>query len=435
MSKYERKAQSQRKHGPLPDSGASKAPIAPPARRPGDKGPSYVKKQVSRKPAPRPSGPTSTIQEQLLPTELQQLVLDIFRDTFPASKDFETLKPVLQDIKDALFQRDFERAFGREEFLEAYAVRWSPSRTLGYANLLGWICGEKVKGAEWVKRLIGDGASGEGSERIARQPAKVVCFGGGAAEVMAFAGLLRHLRSDAAGSPPPLSASEDVSESLSSLSISGAGAASTSEPPSLLDLHLVDTANWSSVTSKLHGGLVTPPTLSKYASAASRASNASFLSSRALNPIFTQANVLESSIEDLRSTIGPDPALVTLLFTLNELYQASIPKTTAFLIKLTAAAPKDSLLLVVDSPGSYSEITAGNVRSEEEKKTFPMHWLMDRALLPKPAKKGDDDEVQVKAAWEKVVDEESRWYRLEEDLKYPVSLENMRFQVHLFKRV
>lgn len=432
MSKYERKAQSQRKHGPLSDSGASKAPVAPPNRRPGWKGPSYVKKQVSRQQTSS-SAVTTTIQEQLLPVELQQLVLNIFRDTFPACNDFDTLKPMLQEIKDALFQRDFERAFGKEEYLEGYAVRWSPSRTLGYANLLAWLCGEKEREAEWVERLVSGGGD---SQQTAKDPARVVCFGGGAAEIMAFAGLLRHLRPDATGKPDPAPTNgpETVTEEFSSLSVSGS---TTAPAPALLDLQLVDIADWSSVILKLHDGLTTAPALSKYASAAARASNASFLLPQALKSTFTQANVLESTTEDLRSMIGPNPALLTLLFTLNELYQASIAKTTGFLMKLTTAAPKDSLLLVVDSPGSYSEITAGDAKGEEEgkdKRTFPMHWLMDRALVPKITKK-DDEETETKAMWEKVVDEESRWYRLEEDLKYPISLENMRFQVHLFRRL
>ncbi|ORY66094.1 uncharacterized protein BCR38DRAFT_429224 [Pseudomassariella vexata] len=416
MKKFERKAQSERKHGPLSVSSASKAPVAPPSGRPGWKGPSYIKKAPRQLPKPSsPQGPASVVQEQLLPVELQQLVLDIFRDTFPASYDFDALKPTLQEIKDALIQRNFDRAFGKAEFLEAYAIRWSPSRALAYSNLLAWVCGERAEEI-WVKRLIG----------ITKDsPANVVCFGGGAAEIMAFAGLLRHLRAGAAGRPNP---PEDVSEELEALSMSESTATSTS---TALNLHLVDSANWSSVVSKLHAALTTPPTLSKYASAAARVANASFLSSDALKSTFTQGDILESGIEDLSSMIGPEPALLTLMFTLNELYTASMPKTIAFLLKLTTAAPKGSLLLVIDSAGSCSETT---------KKKYPMSWLMDHTMLSKRVKNGERDEdegegEETTSAWEKVVNEESTWFRLAESLKYPVSLENMRFQVHLFKRL
>lgn len=435
MGRFDRKEKSQPKHGKPPSSGASKAPARITPGMPGWKGPGYIHKK--KKPQQQSAGSGSAAASEppkldhVLPIELEQLMINVFRTTFPASNDFEALKPTLQEIKDALFRRDFDMAFGRADFLEAYAIRWSPSRALGYAQLMAWICEERADDA-CIQRLIG------GEEE--QKPAKVVCFGGGAAEILAFSGLLRHLRpSDAAGQPD--SPSEDVSEDLQALSISEAASSAK-----LLDLHLIDTADWSSVLSKLQACLETPPTLSKYASAAARATNASFLSPGAVKHTFTRSDVLSCSTEDLRAAIGPDPALITLLFTLNELYTASMPRTTAFLLKLTEAAPSGSLLLVVDSPGSYSETAVGNAREGEEKKRYPMSWLMDYALVPKPKKKVADGEKKVAdgdkggedesaPAWEKVISEDSVWYRLEEDLEYPVSLENMRFQIHVFKRV
>lgn len=433
MGKYDRKEKSQPKHGKPPSSGASKAPARITPGVPGWKGPGYIhkkKKQQPQRPSPEGSRPAEPRRlDHALPAELEQLVVDVFRAAFPASNDFDALKPTLQEVKDALFRRDFDAAFGRPEFLEAYAIRWSPSRALGYAQLMAWVCGERA-GDACVRRLVGGGGDDQ------KQPARVVCFGGGAAEIMSFSALLRHLRpSDAAGRPnsPP----EDVSEDMQALSISGTGSS-----PTLLDLRLIDTADWASVLSKLHACLETPPVLSKYASAAARANNASFLSPGAVKHTFTRTDVLSCSTEDLRAAIGSDPALLTLLFTLNELYTASMPQTTAFLLKLTEAAPKGSLLLVVDSPGSYSETAVGSSKEGGEKKKYPMSWLMDYALVPKPKKRADDDdddvdgdgEAESSDAWEKVVTEDSVWYRLEEGLEYPVSLENMRFQVHVFKR-
>lgn len=426
MGKYDRKEKSQPKHGKPPSSGASKAPARITPGVPGWKGPGYIhKKKKAQKPSTDSSGAAEPPKlGHVLPIELEQLMINVFRTTFPASNDFEAIKPTLQEIKDALFRRDFDMAFGRDDFLEAYAIRWSPSRALGYAQLMAWICEERADDP-CIQRLVGDGEE--------QNVAKVVCFGGGAAEIMAFSGLLRHLRpEDAAGKPNP--PSEDVSTDLQALSISEADSS-----PTILDLHLIDTADWASVLSKLHAGLKTPPTLSKYASAAARATNASFLSPEAVKHTFTRKDVLSCSLEDLRAAIGPDPALLTLLFTLNELYTASMPRTTAFLLKLTEAAPSGSLLLVVDSPGSYSEAAVGSAKEGEEKKKYPMSWLMEYALTPKPKKKatGDDEsgEGEPAHAWEKVISEESVWYRLEEDLEYPVSLENMRFQIHVFKRV
>lgn len=429
MGKYDRKEKSQPKHGKPPSSGASKAPARITPGVPGWKGPGYIHKKKKPQRPSTDSGSAAAAEpprlDHALPAELEQLMIDVFRAAFPASNDFDALKPTLQEVKDALFKRDFDAAFGRAEFLEAYAIRWSPSRALGYAQLMAWICEERADDA-CIRRLVGDGGG--------QTPARVVCFGGGAAEIMAFSGLLRHLRpSDAAGKPDP-PPNEDVSKDLQALSISEADSS-----PTLLDLHLIDTADWASVLSKLHACLETRPTLSKYASAAARATNASFLSPGAVKHTFTRSDVLSCSTEDLRAAIGPDPALLTLLFTLNELYTASMPRTTAFLLKLTEATPKGSLLLVVDSPGSYSETAVGNAKEGEEKKKYPMSWLMDYALVPKPKKKtGDVDkggEEEPTCAWEKVIAEDSVWYRLEEDLEYPVSLENMRFQIHVFKRV
>lgn len=433
MSKYERKAQSERKHGPLSISGASKAPISPPIHRPGWKGPGYVKKRPSRQTTS--SAPSPTVQEQNLPSNLQQLILDIFRDTFPASQDFETLKPSLREINDALIQNDFDTAFGSQVYREIYAVRWSPSRTLAFANVLAWICNENG-GEECVERLL-HGAMDQGVERSAVGAAKVVCFGGGAAEVMAFGALLRHFYSEAAAGKPDQQRAhclEPASEPLSDPAISHS---QSTRKTALLDLHLVDAADWSSVASSLQAGLITPPTLSRYASATARASNAALLSTGTLNLTFSQTDVLNLSIEDLRNTTGPDPIMLNLLLTLNDLYTTSIPKTTSFLRKLTVAAPKGSLLLVVDKPGASVEFQIPSKEEErqadEEKKSYQMSWLMDRVLLE--TTKRTEEEPDVKSMWEKVVDERNRHHRLEEKLRYPGSLENLKFQVHLYRRL
>jgi 25S rRNA (uracil2843-N3)-methyltransferase len=121
--------------------------------------------------------------------------------------------------------------------------------------------------------------------------------------------------------------------------------------------------------------------------------------------------------------------------TLNELYATSMPRTTAFLRRVREAAPKGSLLLVVDSPGAYSEVAAANAEEGDEKRKYPMSLLLDYALLPKKQTQDDSDEEQPERDWEKVINEPSMVYKLDDALKYPVSLENMRFQVHLFKRI
>jgi 25S rRNA (uracil2843-N3)-methyltransferase len=422
MGQFDRKAQSQPKHGKPSSSGASKAAPRPNGGTPEWKGPGYIpKKKGAAKPTP------SSAQEPLklepsLPLELEQRMLEVFRATFPASSDFEGLKPTLYKVNDALLRKDLDAAFGEEEHLEAYAIRWSPSRALGYAQLLAWICAERADDA-CIQQLVGSNQS----------RAKVVCFGGGAAEIMAFSGLLRYSRLSEAAGKPNSPATEEVSDSLEALKIS-----ETSPTTPLLHLAHLDIADWTSVLSKLEQGLNTPPVLSKYASATARATNASFLGPGIVEHAFTRADVLDCTTEDLRAAIGSTPALLTLLSTLNDLYTTSMPRTTAFLKRVTEATPKDSLLLVVDTPGAHTEVTASNAEGEEEKRKYPMNLLLDFALVPKqkktPGRKDGEDE-ESRPAWEKVLEKTSMSYKLREGLRYPGSLENLRFQVHLYRRL
>lgn len=455
MSRYERQKKSAKKH-PVVSSSTSRAALVPaaPSQRPDWKGPGFIQrrpKQPSR-PSASNNGPEFTLQPQHISVQQQQILLNIFRTTFPISVDYEALKPVLQEINNALQERKFELAFGKEEWLEAYAVRWSPSRSLCYAAVLVEVCEELRQGnnSKWVNRLLEVGCG----------PARVVCFGGDAAEVVAFGGMLKHLRPDAGGNPIT-TASVPVTDKASTMD----EAAILAPILPLLDVLLVNSASWSSVNSSLSTAVITPPILSNYASANARANNASLLSSTAFSSAFKQCNILDTNVEELRTMLATTskiestltPVLITLFFTLHDLYTDSIAKTTAFLLKLTKIAPKDSLLLVVDSPGSQSEAAIGAEKDGAEKKRYPMHWMMDHILLGEKRRKGgnsdgrsqkeelekeeDDEEGTMDASqvdenmWEKVLEDHNRWFKLDDALKYPVSLENIRFQVHLFRRL
>lgn len=114
------------------------------------------------------------------------------------------------------------------------------------------------------------------------------------------------------------------------------------------------------------------------------------------------------------------------------------------MIKLTVSLVPGSILLVIDSPGSYSEAAVGEPKKGVEAKKYPMSWLMDHALLPKEISKKEREEMKRNLAdgeemprpdWEKLVCEEARWFRLREGLQYPISLENMRYQVHVFRKL
>ncbi len=190
---------------------------------------------------------------------------------------------------------------------------------------------------------------------------------------------------------------------------------------------------WSSVISKLYAGLTNPPALSKYASAAARAANKSFLDPDALELKFTQADILQSDIQTLCDMIGPNPSLLILSFIMNDLYSVSVSKATGYLLRLTTAAPRGSLLLVVDCPISASEVGVGPDQEGEEKRKYPMQWLMNHALLSNQDSENANEDSN--GPWEKVLDKENISYRPARSLMYPTALENMKLEAHVFRRL
>ncbi|EMC99352.1 hypothetical protein BAUCODRAFT_400146 [Baudoinia panamericana UAMH 10762] len=310
-----------------------------------------------------------------LPLDLQQRCLNIFRDAFePGIGD----SSIVQEVKGHLYNRDFAAAFAKDEYLRVYAGRWSPARALGYLDVLHGLQAQLV-------------AHGDGS-KAGNECMRVVCLGGGAgSEVVALAGWLSMLFEEDVGS--------------------------------MLHAHFVDVASWNVVVSDLHHQAITAPQLSKYASAAAREANKPLVQGGAFFCAFHQQDVLDWPDSELRSIVTPDTRLVTLLFTLNELYSTSLAKTQQLLSRLTDAMPADSCLLVVDSPGSYSTVSFNSTE-----KRYPMLWLLDHLLLGGEAKPAGPQ-------WEKVVSDGSRWFRLPPGLEYPIELENMRYQLHLYRRV
>jgi 25S rRNA (uracil2843-N3)-methyltransferase len=378
--------------------------------RPGWKGPRYVKKSEPVGKAKSKSlvpENLNSASEPVILTQLQQLLLDIFRNSFPEILATVTLQPLLQDIKAALYDRDFSRAFGKPEFLTAYSVRWSPSRSLCYLSILASI-------QEHLTELVPlDTGTQESlaSSSAQKSGLKIVCLGGGAAEVVAFGGFLKLFLDT-------INADQAVAEALDKSSLSA------NSP--IFDLHLVDTALWGDVVQTLRSGLTTPPPLSKYASPAAKEANKALLPTGSITTTFRANNILNLSQDEANDLVGRGPTLLTLFFTLNELYAASIGKTTALLLSLTLATKPGTLLLVVDSPGSYSETTVGN-----DAKKYPIQWLLDHALLETQKSRGEESP----ASWTKLLSDDSRWFRLPDGLRYPIPLENMRYQIGLYERL
>ncbi|KAJ4012444.1 hypothetical protein NW752_008137 [Fusarium irregulare] len=395
MGQFKRHAQSQPKHGKPLSSGASKAPIPPPVNRPGWSGPTYLHKTPKRKPA-AVKEKTQIPQIQSLSIEHQQLILDTIRTSFPAVDDFSTLTPMLREVREALEQKDYSKAFGSEEFKEAYTIRWSPSRALTTANVLAWICSEMSEAA-WVQQFL-----------VGQSPSKIACIGRGASDLLASIALLKHSHQ---------SKLDEVRQSESA----------SPDVSAMVDLNLIDNHDWSGIIAKLQNTLTTPPPLSKYATEKAKAANVSAIPSQVLNLTINKLNIFESETTTLQ---GPNPTLITLFFTLHEFYSISISKTTAFLKRLTSEAPKGSLLLIIDGPGAEVALPS---KGEGEEKRYPLEWLLYQALLPPKSK---DSEEEAQPAWKKLIqDGHEKEYKLPAGLRYPGSLENTRFQVHLLERL
>jgi len=366
------------------------------------------------------SGDESAMPSTLhaLPLELQQVILNTFTIAFPIAGETEQLKQATQEVKGHLFNRDFSSAFGQPSYLQAYALRWSAARALGYSHIL----------THPSRRFLLDNCNTTTipentepnqkpsiSQNISNNVAsdspstKVICIGGGAgAEIIALAAAQKHFNF---------------------------------KTP--LQITAIDIANWSTPITNLSSALSTPPPLSSYASEAAKArpENNPLLPDPSKPTItFIHQDVLTWDDNDAIQQTIQNTTLCTIMFTLNELFTTSLPKTTSFLLKLTDLMSRHSHLLVVDSPGSYSEIQLGSSKNpandvsvdteKTTKKKYPMKWLLDHTLLS-VAGTGEQ------AKWMKVEGEDSVWYRIERrrELRYAVELESMRYQLHLYRRI
>ncbi len=323
--------------------------------------------QTERSPATLQSAST------IIPLELQQAILAVFANALQLA-DVLDLMSTIQQVKGHLFNRDFSSAFSNPANLAAYAFRWSAGRALTYAEIFA-----SMDLSCWTTH----------QQSPEPQIPKMLCVGAGAgAELVAMAALIHHL---------------DLPR---------------------LNIHAIDIADWwDPVLHRLQKSIEEAPPVSAYATAAVNVANKPLLAADRLELQFDQQDVLGYSVDRLQ-TMLVGATLVTIMFTLNELFTSSISKTTTLLLALTDAMQPGCRLLVVDSAGSYSEVTLS-----QGTKKYPMHWLLDHTLLQLAGTNAAGTRK-----WRKDLTDESRWFRLDQQLRYPVELENMRYQIHLFER-
>ncbi|GKZ30349.1 hypothetical protein AbraIFM66950_008850 [Aspergillus brasiliensis] len=375
------------------------------------------------------------------------------------------IKSLIQTIKTHLYNRDFDSAFtdANEDLLRAYALRWSSSRALGYAGIFRALLKEVV-------RPVSDAASAATATAATNH---VVCIGGGAgAEIVALAAAWRDFLDDAEQRALLRSSSgddddqivdavkavslddgkdeeEEVRKGAEEQPISTTPATTTTTTATTattatttypgLSVTAVDIADWSRVVERLSTAIRSPTvTGSKSHPAPLLPSNEEEEERKTpgFNVQFEKLDVLSAGEKELQRLFsgegakGCSTALVTLMFTLNELFSTSMAKTTGFLLRMTDLLRPGTVLLVVDSPGSYSTLKLGKGGDGEvRERQYPMKFLLDHTLLS-----------VAEGKWERLLSQDSRWWRrdaarLRYDVGEGAGLEDMRFQVHVYRRV
>lgn len=486
------KATGQRRRGNASGGSGGKPQQSHKSKEPGKGG-----RQEAGQPGPTANDdPLKAQKKEPIPIQLQQLLLDVFGSAFLSSESCSPGYPLsrnIQTLKAHLYRRDFVSAFAdaNGELLKAYALRWSAARALGYADIF-WNVPETL-----IRREQPDGgvAASRAESGTQQDQDHIVCIGGGAgAEVVALAAIQRAL-SDR-GEPPasrpcgdvePTDIARDVSElsldagqtkrnaeeDVEARDLSALEAKDTLPPSEVLPdfcVTAVDIADWSPILRDLTNSIRSksvPSTESYPAPLLARALYGVAEGPFAVN--FRHEDILNISDEELKSVLFPTTqakfsrtSLVTLMFTLNELFSTSMSKTVAFLLRLTDLVEAGTVLLVVDSPGSYSTVSMGATKSsesslsrpvsstdamstetksidcssappkEEQKppqRTYPMRFLLEHTLLSVAA-----------GQWERVLSDESRWFRRDQsalryDLGRGIGLEDMRYQIHVYKKL
>ncbi|GMF02527.1 unnamed protein product [[Candida] boidinii] len=175
----------------------------------------------------------------------------------------------------------------------------------------------------------------------------------------------------------------------------------------IFKVHAVDIANWGNIINDIdtyvNDNWIKPNNINT-----------------AVNKVelkFDNKDVLKMSHEELNLK---SLNLITSMFTTNELISESKLETIKFLKTLSTYCSKNCLFLIVESAGSYSNVSIGS-------KQFPVFFLIDMILC---GKRGDESS----GAWEIVDENDSIWYRVNKDIDYILKLENMRFFYRLYRK-
>lgn len=424
-----------------------------------------------------------TSSSMAISAELQQLLLNIFRFALfstvlplagikdaAADKNDENqeeekdLHTQIQTMKTHLYNRDFGSAFAdaSPSLLRAYALRWSASRCLAYSGMFKGVL-DYILNTNHVASPIGGGHEDRelATDEQNEEDLGVLCIGGGAgAEIVALAGAWRvnednilSRERDYMDGPNQLAVKEEEVK-MENLSLTAHEKQSVRKEEATgkhkikrkrkMAITAVDIAEWSDVIHRLDKAIHSAevPGSKTCPSPLIHNDNDINISFRHLDILSLSETDLISLLAHSSSTSSPNPRrthLISLMFTLNELFSTSISKTTQFLLRITDITSPGTILLVVDSPGSYSTLSFSksdeSSNKQEQQRQYPMKFLLDHTLLSVAVGK-----------WEKIVSQDSRWFRRDANSKLYynvdleggqgfIKLEDMRCQIHVYRRL
>lgn len=311
------------------------------------------------------------------------------------------LQKILREIKDRFLERNYQAIFSDVQFDErllTYFVYYTPSRAICYS----YICRNSGDG------LIADIISGRDRlrqiERTRRRQSrlgnhenvpddifesfnritKIACIGAGAgAEIL---GIYDTYCAELNDTKWPLEGSGEYRDLLySEFASKISGSHSTG-----IDINILDMGCWDKIIEKINSNI----------------------RNDAFKLHFYRRDILDLTEEEIHELICCGKNLITMMFVLNELFQANKARAAQFITHLVKNLEINAYLLIVESAGSFSEIKVGN-------RDFMVFHLLDRVN-----------------SLEKVHSCDSTWHRISQQVKenYRYPLNDMRYFIRIYKK-
>ena len=202
-----------------------------------------------------------------------------------------------------------------------------------------------------------------------------------------------------------------------------------------IKIQAIDQGSWGELVRKMDEGMKEEwKSLTETGEGGKTKMELEFVQGDLLAAYSAEPNAAPSPLPPLNLDLfSPELKVVTICCTLTELLLQSRPSTLRFISTLTASAPKDPYLLIIES-ASLALIPIGT-----SGRTYPLGQLLDHALCG-----GGGGE----AKWEIVNGEEGKWFRMpegaadvynrdvEENGKgMHVKLENSRVVLRLYRKL